>query len=136
MRTPPSGRSRPRLRGLLVATFLAAGPSSIGAPEVAVPSPIANAAERRQLDLPGEWRTIVDPYENGAIDYRAQPRRDGFFMDARAERPGDLIEYDFDGSPTLRVPGDWNTQRPELLYYEGPLWYRRRFDLAPAPGRR
>ena len=35
-----------------------------------------------------------------------------------------------------RCPGDWNTQRPELLYYEGPLWYRRRFDLAPAPGRR
>lgn len=121
---------------LLVSSVLAAGPSSSDAPDVAVPLPIANAAERRQLDLGGEWRTIVDPYANGAIDYRAQPRSDGFFKDARAEGPGDLVEYDFDTSPVLSVPGDWNTQRPELLYYEGPLWYRRRFDLAPEAGRR
>jgi len=30
------------------------------------------------------------------------------------------------------VPGDWNTQRPELLYYEGIVWYQRRFDAAAA----
>jgi beta-glucuronidase len=34
------------------------------------------------------------------------------------------------------VPGDWNTQRAELLYYEGAIWYQRRFDAALAAGSR
>ena len=88
------------------------------------------------MDLDGDWRTIVDPYGSGATDYRAQPRQDGYWNDAHPSGPGDLVEYDFDASPVLKVPGDWNTQRPELLYYEGPLWYRRRFDLTPEAGRR
>ena len=45
--------------------------------------------------------------------------------------------YDFETSPTLNVPGDWNTQRPELFYYEGSVWYRRNFEgAAPAGGER
>src|SRR5689334_11065074 len=36
-----------------------------------------------------------------------------------------------------RSPGDWNTQRAELLYYEGTVWYERRFDHPAArPGGR
>ena len=59
------------------------------------------------------------------------PAAPGRLLERRAPRsgPGDLVEYDFDASPVLKVPGDWNTQRPELLYYEGLLWYRRRFDV-------
>jgi len=36
------------------------------------------------------------------------------------------------------VPGDWNTQHPELLWYEGTVWYRRRIDITEpeAPGTR
>jgi len=34
-------------------------------------------------------------------------------------------------SPTLKVPGDWNTQRESLFYYEGPLWYERDFTYSP-----
>ena len=41
----------------------------------------------------------------------------------------DLIEYDFDSSPTLRVPGDWNSQDEKLFYYEGTLWYKKSFDV-------
>jgi beta-glucuronidase len=48
----------------------------------------------------------------------------------------DRVEYDFDASPTLQVPGDWNSQRPELFFYEGPIWYRKKFDYTVAPGRR
>jgi beta-glucuronidase len=29
---------------------------------------------------------------------------------------------------SLRVPGDWNSQTPELLYYEGTVWYKKSFD--------
>ena len=37
----------------------------------------------------------------------------------------------FAKSPTIKVPGDWNTQKPELFYYEGLLWYEREFDFHP-----
>jgi hypothetical protein len=48
-------------------------------------------------------------------------------------RPG-LAEYDFDRSELLEVPGDWNSQDPKLLYYEGTLWYQTRFQLEEHPG--
>ena len=47
-----------------------------------------------------------------------------------------MVEYDFAGSPTLHVPGDWNSQRPELLLYEGTVWYERSFVYHPAPNSR
>ncbi|MEM9712660.1 MAG: glycoside hydrolase family 2 TIM barrel-domain containing protein, partial [Actinomycetota bacterium] len=50
--------------------------------------------------------------------------------------PSDRIEYDFDTSPTLEVPGDWTTQRDELRYYEGTVWYRRRFSADERAGHR
>ena len=31
-------------------------------------------AAREGLSLDGDWRIIVDPYENGYYDYRWQPR--------------------------------------------------------------
>jgi beta-glucuronidase len=89
--------------------------------------------------LNGEWKTIVDPYDSGFYDYRYKQRDLGssparaetFYLDLKPANPGERIEYDFDSSPTLAVPGDWNTQRPELLYYEGSIWYRRTFDSTP-----
>src|SRR6185295_7874579 len=49
----------------------------------------------------------------------------------------ELLEYDFDKSPVLQVPGDWNSQDARLLYYEGAVWYRTLFDVTPAAaGRR
>ena len=43
-----------------------------------------------------------------------------------------MIEYDFDKMDALKVPGDWNSQKPELLYYEGTVWYKKSFDYASA----
>src|ERR1017187_5833225 len=43
-------------------------------------------------------------------------------------------EYDFATAPTLKVPGDWNTQVAQLFNYEGVLWYERDFDTQPKPG--
>ncbi len=92
------------------------------------------------VSLDGEWKIIIDPYESGFYDYRhAQrdlndnpSRAETFFLDVKPNDPGERVEYDFDTSPSLDVPGDWNTQRPELLYYEGSVWYRRKFDFAGA----
>ena len=95
-------------------------------------------SNREGQSLDGEWKIIVDPYENGYYNYRWQPfdqqkhpSRSAFFMDSRANSPSELIEYSFDSTKTLQVPGDWNTQMPELYYYEGTVWYRKKFDFSP-----
>lgn len=97
-----------------------------------------HALARPGLDLNGKWAVIVDPYENGYFDYRHQPYdaaptpSGGYFLDRKPRDRSELIEYDFDTSPTLTVPGDWNSQDEKLLYYEGTVWYRRKFDYAPS----
>ena len=49
----------------------------------------------------------------------------------------DVYEYSFDtGCLRLDVPGDWNSQTPELKYYEGTVWYARPFEARAIPGRR
>ncbi|MDQ2920691.1 MAG: beta-glucuronidase [Acidobacteriota bacterium] len=92
------------------------------------PSLIANVDGRRTTSLDGEWRIIIDPYETGYYDYRYEPSANGYFKDAKPKTKSDLIEYDFDTSESLKVPGDWNTQRERLLFYEGTIWYKRSFD--------
>jgi len=103
-------------------------------------APLARADDvgpRPGRSLDGPWRVIVDPYDNGFYDYRYQPYdahdppSGGYALDRRPAARSDLLEYDFDRSPTLDVPGDWNSQDPKLLYYEGSVWYRTRFDAAP-----
>src|SRR3982074_1881152 len=89
---------------------------------------IANTDGRKTVSLDGEWRTIIDPYEAGYYDYRYQPSANGYFKDAKPRTKSDLIEYDFDTSESLNVPGDWNTQRERLLFYEGTVWYKKSFD--------
>jgi len=44
----------------------------------------------------------------------------------------DLIEYDFDQMDDIKVPGDWNSQKPQLVYYEGTVWYKKSFDYTLA----
>jgi beta-glucuronidase len=116
--------------------FGAATASRPGRAATAEPSALAFTDGRAGISLDGAWHVIVDPYDNGSLDYRSQPRRHGYFDDARPRDKSDLVEYDFARSPTLQVPGDWNTQRAELLYYEGTTWYQRRFDAALHPGGR
>ena len=55
----------------------------------------------------------------------------GFFQNAKPQRPEDLIEYDFDKSPTMQIPGDWNTQDERLFFYEGTVWFKRSFQAVP-----
>ncbi len=93
------------------------------------PTPlITNIDGRHTIDLNGRWQTIIDPYETGYYDYRYQPSTNGYFKNAKPQSPSDLIEYDFDASPQLNVPGDWNSQDQKLLFYEGTVWYKRSFD--------
>jgi beta-glucuronidase len=81
---------------------------------------ITNIPGRTSISLDGIWRAIVDPFETGT-GMR-------FYENAKPKTPRDLVEYDFDTSGTLHVPGDWNTQRPELFFYEGSVWYEKSFS--------
>jgi beta-glucuronidase len=97
---------------------------------------VTNVAGRTTRTLNGAWQTIVDPFENGYYDYRYQPRADGYFLAREPRDKRDLVEYDFATSPTLQVPGDWNSQDERLFFYEGTIWYRRVFDYELGPGAR
>jgi beta-glucuronidase len=105
------------MKRFLVLLFFATGLAS------AAPSPpslIANLHARTVISLNGVWRVIVDPYETG-LGSR-------YYENRKPKDKQDLVEYDFDSSGTLNVPGDWNSQRESLLYYEGPVWYERSFS--------
>jgi beta-glucuronidase len=97
---------------------------------------IANTDGRKTVSLDGPWQTIVDPYESGYYDYRYQPNPNGYFKNAKPRSKSDLIEYDFDSSNTLKVPGDWNTQSDQLFFYEGSVWYKKSFDYQRRPDTR
>jgi beta-glucuronidase len=97
---------------------------------------IINTENRNTISLNGKWQTIIDPYEQGYYDYRYEPSKNGFFINQKPQSKSDLVEYDFDKSPLLDVPGDWNTQKEELFLYEGTIWYKKDFDYIKKPGKR
>ncbi|HEX7652051.1 MAG TPA: glycoside hydrolase family 2 TIM barrel-domain containing protein, partial [Verrucomicrobiae bacterium] len=94
---------------------------------------IEDVFARHLTSLNGKWNIIVDPYDTGYFDYRRQAYdaggkvNGGYALDRKPKNAADLVEYDFDTSPTLNVPGDWNSQDDKLFYYEGTVWYRRKF---------
>jgi len=96
---------------------------------------LINTYNRTSTSLNGQWKYIVDPYENGFYNYRLEPFENqedpgfgAFFINAKLTNKTDLIEYNFDESDDIEVPGDWNTQKKNLFYYEGSVWYKKSFD--------
>src|ERR1039457_2439776 len=70
---------------------------------------------RLSLPTAGRWR------------FRRQPETE------IPERPH-RIRFRYRRPPAS--PGDWNTQRPDLMLYEGTVWYKRDFDCTVQPGHR
>jgi len=96
---------------------------------------MTNAYNRASTSLNGYWNYIVDPYENGFYNYRLEPFENqknpgqgAFFTNSKIKNKLDLIEYDFDKMDSLMVPGDWNTQKEKLFYYEGTVWLKKSFN--------
>lgn len=88
----------------------------------------AQSTERNVLSLDGRWHYIMDPYNTGD--------RARFYLDKQQDSKAQLLEYDFEKSPTLAVPGDWNSQDDKLLFYEGSVWYERKFLAEPKEGKK
>lgn len=97
---------------------------------------IINVHNRSVTSLNGDWKFLIDPYENGFFNYRlnafdemGNPPRSAYFTDSKQYDKTELLEYDWDTSPAIKVPGDWNHQDPRLEYYEGSVWYRKKFKF-------
>jgi len=115
-----------------VAATMLCGAVAWAAESAPAPIILTGADRRPAISLNGEWAAIVDPYFSGLFSFHHKERKDGWFLNRKAQ-PGDEFptEYDFSKAQKLRVPGDWNTQRATLLYYEGPIWYERDFTYQP-----
>ena len=80
------------------------------------------------VSLNGDWNVIIDPYSRGEVA--------GFYKNKKALGKTDFIEYSFSNAFCLHVPGDFNSQLPELKYYEGNVWYQRTVKLNISPDKR
>ncbi len=134
---------RSKLTALLFLLFASCSMLLAPCPKLhAQSSLIQNIQGRELLSLNGRWNYIVDPYENGFYDYRHEPfdqstsKMGGFYDDRKPKDKSELLEYDFDFSPTLNVPGDWNSQSEKLELYEGSMWLRRKFEIEPDAAKR
>lgn len=97
---------------------------------------LQNVYSRDITSLNGTWQTIVDPFDAGFYDYRLAESPTGFFKNQKPKDPSDMVEYDFSPAEQLVVPGDWNTQRNDLFFYEGSVWYKKDFSYTPKAGTR
>src|SRR6478736_5757835 len=100
-----------------------------------------NIYGRDYINLDGRWHYIVDLYETGFRGFHGaradnEEKLGGFFENKQQQSKSELVEYNFDKSPTLNVPGDWNSQDDKLVYFEGTVWYQRSFNFHPQQGKR
>jgi beta-glucuronidase len=120
----------------LSAVLFTMGTSRVAAQSApaAPPAPIVitGADLRPAQSLNGEWHVIPDPYQTGLYDFHKHEIARGWFVNEKA-KPHDTgpVDYDFSKAETIKVPGDWNTQKPEFFWYEGLMWYEKDFDFEP-----
>ena len=81
---------------------------------------MTNVYGRDIRSLNGKWSAIIDLYNQG---YKTK-----FYQNKKPQGKTEFFEYSFDGALQLNVPSDWNSQLPELKYYEGTVWYARHFE--------
>jgi beta-glucuronidase len=98
---------------------------------------------RDSQDLSGQWTYSKDLYRTGLTDIngwvaksRMQRYRDLDVAAIEAKGGTDFFEFDLDRGPRINVPGAWNAAEPTLRYYDGLIWFQRRFASRPLNGGR
>jgi beta-glucuronidase len=86
---------------------------------------LINIAGRETESLNGKWNFAADLYDTCR---RARWFQENRFDSSGAEKP---VDWDWEGWERLTVPACWNTERPELLYFEGSGVYTRTFRYIP-----
>jgi beta-glucuronidase len=93
---------------------------------------LTGADMRPAQSLNGDWHVLPDPYGTGLYDFHQHISAHGWFENHKADNSSPQ-DYNFGNAPTIKVPGDWNTQRADLLWYEGLMWYEKDFKFEPKP---
>ncbi|MFG6413303.1 glycoside hydrolase family 2 protein [Roseateles sp. DC23W] len=132
-----------RLHLLLAVALLASATAATAADDLR-PALLLNGSRDASHELSGRWTYSKDYYRTGLTDIngwvaksRMQRYRD---LDVAAEeaKPGSPVffEFDMDRGPAMEIPGAWNAATPELRYYDGLMWFQRKFNVQPRPGER
>jgi beta-glucuronidase len=87
-----------------------------------------NIQSRNTTSLNGDWNVILDPTDIG--EWRQ------IWLEKKPLLKTDFAEYSFEGSPRLKVPGDFNSQMCELTYFEGVVWYKKEFSYSQDKNKR
>lgn len=107
-----------------------------GEPDTGYPatSPLlVNANGRDYQSLNGRWNIIVD---EAGMSWRVITEADYFDEETVYPATGmKLLEHSFDSQNQLTVPGDWNSQIPELDRYRSRVLYQREVNIEPVPGK-
>ena len=95
------------------------------------------------MDLDGNWTWAVDPYREGlkgfhGADAGPSSRRFNDFDAGEAMKrdPNALYEYDMDQTASATMPQSFLTLSPQMRFYNGLVWFQRRFAAHPQPARR
>jgi beta-glucuronidase len=104
---------------------------------------LTGAIYRESQDLSGQWTFSKDLYRTGLTDIngwvaksRMQRYRDLDVAAEEAKGGANFFEFDVDRGPQIAVPGAWNAARSELRYYDGLIWFQRKFKAKPLNGGR
>lgn len=94
---------------------------------------LVNATGRSYRSLNGPWEIIID---EAGMGWRFITQGDYLTEENLYPNSGmSLVEHSFDSRRQLQVPGDWNSQVPELDRYRSRVLYHKAVDLQPEPGR-
>lgn len=93
---------------------------------------LTDVPNRTTTNLNGKWQYIADPYETGFYNYRykemSQNNSAAYWNSDKPKDKTDLVEFGYNDKYSLDVPGDWNHQDKQFVYYEGTIWYKKSFD--------
>ncbi len=107
------------------------------------PSLLLTGQREATSDLSGRWTYSKDLYRTGLTDIngwvaksRMQRHRDLDVAALESQGGTAFFEFDLDRGPAMEIPGAWNAATPELRYYDGLIWFQRRFDVKRQAGQR
>ncbi len=135
------------IKTILSAVFLAAGLTSVllsaSAQSLRPAFLLTGALHRDSDDLSGQWTYSKDLYRTGLNDIngwvaksRMQRHRDLDVAAEEAKGGATFFEFDMDRGPAMTIPGAWNAAERELRYYDGLIWFQRKFTPRARKGER
>ncbi|HEY1147567.1 MAG TPA: beta-glucuronidase, partial [Pseudoduganella sp.] len=132
-----------RLLRLFLALIVVPGCGAVAAQDLRPALLLTAAQSRDSQDLSGQWTYSKDLYRTGLTDIngwvaksRMQRYRDINVAAEESRGGAGFYEFDMDRGPQMSIPGAWNAADPELRYYDGLIWFQRKFTAKPPPGGR